>query len=87
MQSTVINFRTNAKTKKIAQQKAKQYGVSLSAILNLLLQRFNSEKTDTKLYNLPEDIELKWLKEDQKTLKNEPKFSSIEELMDDLMTN
>ncbi len=87
MQKAIINFRTSAKTKRMAQQKAKRYGVSLSAILNLFLQNFNTEKTDNKTYDIPEGVELGYLAAEEEMLKNGKQFSTVDELMADLMSD
>ncbi len=46
----VINFKTDKKVKKEAQQVAKQMGVSLSAVLNMYLNQFaRSKELDIRL--------------------------------------
>lgn len=45
MQSAVINFTTEEKTKQAAQKTAKKMGISLSSVLNHYLKHFVNTKT------------------------------------------
>jgi addiction module RelB/DinJ family antitoxin len=54
MQSAVINFTTEQKTKKEAQKVAKKMGVSLSMVLNHYLKYF--VKTQELVFNVEEEI-------------------------------
>ena len=71
MQSAVINFTTEEKTKQEAQRVAKKMGISLSTILNHYLKHF--VKTKTVIFSAEEEIPnqylMKVLKESEEDVK------------------
>lgn len=65
---TVINFKTSAKVKKEAQKVAREMGLSLSSVLNAMLQQYIRHKT---LYlstqkEVPSDEAIRAIKEAEK---------------------
>lgn len=59
MQSAVINFTTEEKTKQEAQKVAKKMGISLSMVLNNYLKHFVRAKT--VVFNANDEIPNQWL--------------------------
>lgn len=59
MQSAVINFTTEEKTKEEAQKAAKKMGVSLSTILNHYLKHF--VKTKTVIFSAEDEVPNQYL--------------------------
>ena len=66
--STVINFKTDTKIKKRAQDLAEKFGLSLSDVLNVLLRNF--------VYKRELNLDLK--EEDENNLKLLEKLNEIE---------
>ena len=59
MQSAVINFTTEEKTKQAAQKVAKKMGISLSMVLNNYLKQFVQAKK--VVFNADDEIPNEWL--------------------------
>lgn len=59
MQSAVINFTTEEKTKQEAQKTAKKMGISLSSVLNHYLKHF--VQTKTVVFSVAEEVPNKYL--------------------------
>lgn len=71
MQTTVINVKTNPKTKKEAQKLAADLGLSLSALINGLLTQVVRTKTVTfSVSEEPSEYMIQALKESAEDIKN-----------------
>ncbi len=88
MSATSILIKTDSKVKLEAQRTAKELGLSLSAVLNGLLQQFVKTKTITfsakELDEIPNEYfkrELKQARADWKAGKGSPLFTDKEELV------
>ncbi len=84
MNNAIINIRTKPKTKKMAQDKAERLGLSLSSVMNGLLQNFIATK-DFHVSLEPEEPSA-WLKqqlkesaEDEKTGWVSPSFDNADD--------
>lgn len=86
MQTAVINFTTEEKTKKEAQKVAKKMGVSLSMVLNNYLKHF--VKTKTVIVSAEDEIPNEYLKEMLKKSEEDVKhgrvthFDSVQDALD-----
>ena len=83
--STVINIKTDKKTKKEAQKIAKEMGLPLSTVINGYLKQFITERQMTFRAPLRPTKKLeKILAEAQKDIKEgknlSPEFNSVEEM-------
>ena len=65
--NTVINFRTDSKTKKAAQKIAHEMGLSLSDILKVYLKQFvRTKKLEISVADIPWEVEKRWIEEEKK---------------------
>jgi addiction module RelB/DinJ family antitoxin len=86
MNTGIINIKTDIKIKKEAEKLAKELGLPLNSILNLLLTQFVlTKRLEINLNVFPEAKELKYLKEGEKALKNGKRYKSVDSLIKDCL--
>ncbi|MBI5414081.1 type II toxin-antitoxin system RelB/DinJ family antitoxin [Candidatus Peregrinibacteria bacterium] len=71
--------------KEEAQKLAQELGLSLSAVIKMLLKEFvRTKELHVRIKKIPPHLEKKWEKDIQEARKNGKRYSDTEELLSDL---
>lgn len=88
MASTTISIRTDSALKRDAQKILSGYGLTLSSAFNMYMNDIRHKRVEPTCQRrfVPDHIIHKWQKEANEAIKNGKRFSSVKDLMTDLMS-